>query len=90
LEEADRFFHEDFLKQCARAGAELEAQVNAAQQEVARAQNSGSPAELEAAQKHLAQVQLSRAEKLKEIAAHLQLQVAAFQLLKAAVTNSGK
>ena len=88
-EAADRIFHQDFLEQCAKAGAELEAQVNAAQQEVARAENSGSPAELEAARKHLSQVQLGQTDKLKEIAAHLQLQLAAFQQLKAAATNSG-
>jgi hypothetical protein len=89
-EDADRIFHEDFLAQCAKAGAELEAQVNAAQQEVARAENSGSPAELETAQKHLSQVQLGQTEKLREIAAHLQSQLAAFQQLQAAATNTGK
>ena len=81
-EEADRIFHQDFLNQCARAGAEMEAQINAAAQEVAKAQNSGSAAELETARKKLVQVQLDQTEKVKEVAAHLQLQLDAFQQMK--------
>ena len=52
-------------------------------------QNSGSAADLETARKKLAQVQLDQTEKLKEVAAHLQLQLDAFQQMKAA-TNSVK
>ena len=89
-EDADRIFHNDFLNQCARAGAEMEAQINAAAQEVVKTQSSGSPAELEAARKHLSQVQFEQTEKLKEVAAHLQSQLAAFQQLKAAATNAPK
>lgn len=89
-EDADRIFHADFLDQCAKAGAEMEAQINAAAQEVVKAQNSGSPADLEAATKHLSQVQLEQTEKLKAVAAHLQLQLAVFQQMKAAATNSVK
>jgi hypothetical protein len=89
-EDADRIFHQDFLNQCAKAGAEMEAQINAAAQEVVKTQNSGSPAELETARKHLSQVQLEQTEKLKEVAAHLQLQMAVFQEMKAAATNSVK
>lgn len=88
--DADRIFRQDFLAQCAKVGAEMEAQINTAQQSVATAQTSGSPAELEAARKHLAQVQLEQAEKVKEVAAHLQLQLAAFQQMKAAATNAAK
>src|ERR1039457_889669 len=88
-EDADRIFRQDFLNQCAKAGAEMETQINTAAQEVVKAQNSGSPAELEVARKHLSQVQLEQTEKLKEVAAHLQLQLAAFQQMKAA-TNAPK
>ena len=88
-EDADRIFHQDFLNQCAKAGAEMEAQIKAAEQEVAKMQNSGSSADLETARKKLAQVQLDQTEKLKEVAAHLQLQLDAFQQMKAA-TNSLK
>jgi hypothetical protein len=89
-EDADRIFHSDFVNQCAKAGAEMEAQINAAAQKVVSAQNSGSPAELEAARKKLSQVQLDQTEKLKEVAAHLQLQLDAFQQMKTAVTNAPK
>jgi hypothetical protein len=89
-EDANRIFHNDFLNQCAKAGAEMEAQINAAAQKVVNAQNSGSAAGLEAARKHLSQVQLEQTEKLKEFAAHLQLQLDAFQQMKAATTNAPK
>lgn len=89
-EDADRIFHQDFVSQCAKAGAEMEAQINAAAQEVVKAQAGASPADLEAARKKLQQVQLEQTEKLKEVAAHLQLQLAAFQQMKAAATNGGK
>jgi hypothetical protein len=89
-EDADRIFHDDFLNQCAKAGAEMEAQINAAAQEVVKARSGGSPAEQEAARKHLSQVQFEQTEKLKEVAAHLQSQLAAFQQMKAATTNAPK
>lgn len=89
-EDANRIFRQDFLDQCAKAGVEMEAQINAAAQEVVKAQTSGSPADLEAARKKLSQVQFDQTEKLKEVAAHLQLQLDAFQQMKAAATNSPK
>ena len=89
-EDADRIFHEDFLNQCAKAGAEMEAQINAAAQEVVKAQNGGSPAELEAARKQFVAGAAGTGGKLKEVAAHLQLQLAAFQQMKAGATNSVK
>ena len=89
-EDANRIFHADFLNQCAKAGAEMESQINAAAQEVVKAQNSGSPMDLEAARKKLLQVQFDQTEKLKEVAAHLQLQLDAFQQMKVAAANSTK
>jgi hypothetical protein len=89
-EDAARIFRQEFLNQLTRSGAEMEAQVNAAAQEVVKAQSSGSPAELEAARKKLSQVQLEQTEKLKEVAAHLQLQLDAFQQMKAPATNAAK
>ena len=90
LEDADRIFHEEYLKQCTAAGKELEAQISAAGEQVSQAQSNGSAAELEAARQHLLQVQLAQGEKLKAIAARLQLQMAVFQQMKAASTNSPK
>jgi hypothetical protein len=89
-EDADRIFRQDFVSQCAKAGAEMEAQINAAVQAVVKAQAGGSPADLEAARKKLTQVQLEQTEKLKEVATHLQLQLDAYQQMKAPATNAAK
>ncbi len=87
LADASRIFHDDYLQQCAAAGKELEAQINAAGDQVSRAQSSGSAAELEAARQHLLQIQLAQGEKLKAIAARLQTELAVFQHMKDAATN---
>jgi len=90
VEDADQIFHAEFMKQCAEAGTEMEAQINAAQQQVVQAQTSGSPADLEAAKKNLSQVQLAQADKLKQVAARLQIQLAVFQRMKNSATNAAK
>ena len=90
MEDADQIFHAEFMKQCAEAGTELETLINAAQQQVVQAQNNGSPADLTAAQKHLAEVQLAQADKLKQVAAQLQIRLAVFQRMKASATNAAK
>jgi hypothetical protein len=89
-EQAGQIFSAEYLKQCGEVGAEMEAQVNAAAQQVVQAQNSGSATDLEAAQKKLAQAQLAQGQKLKDLAAQLQVQLAVFQQLKAAATNGAK
>ncbi len=89
VEQAGQIFHAEFVKQCGAVGAELEAKVNAAQQQVVQAQNGGSESDLQAARQHLQQVQLAQGEKLKQLAANLQSQLAVFQQLKAA-TNPAK
>jgi len=66
------------------AGAEMEKQIQAAQQQLANAQKGGSETEQQAALKHLQQVQLDQAEKLKAIAAQLQVQISTFEQMKAA------
>ncbi len=66
------------------AGAEMEKQIQAAQQQVADAQNGRSEAEQQAAMKRLQQVQLEQAEKIKAIAAQLQAEISAFEQMKAA------
>ena len=67
------------------ASAEMEQQIHAAQQLAADAQNGQSEADQQAAMKHLQQVQLDQAEKIKAIAAQLQVQISAFEQMKAAV-----
>ncbi|HEU5396882.1 MAG TPA: Gldg family protein [Verrucomicrobiae bacterium] len=90
LADADRIFHQDFLKQCAEAGSEMEAKINAAQEKVTEAQKSGSAEELEAAKKNLAEIQLAQGDKLKAIAAQLQTELAVFRQMKSDATNSAK
>jgi hypothetical protein len=67
------------------AGAEMEKQIQVAQQQLADAQNGRSDEEQQAAMKHLQQVQLEQAEKLKVIAARLQAQISTFEQMKAPV-----
>lgn len=90
LQDANRIFHEDFLQQCARVGAETESNLNVAQQKVVQAQQSGSASDLEAARKNLSEVQLAQGEKLKALAARLQTELAVFQQMKDAATNTTK
>jgi hypothetical protein len=84
---ADQIFHAEFMKEIADAGTEMEAQMHAAQERVTQAQTGGTPAELEAAQKNLAQVQLAQGDKIKQIAARLQTRLAVFQRLKAGASK---
>jgi hypothetical protein len=85
---ANQIFSTEFLREMADAGTEREAQVDAAQEQVTRAQAGGSPVELETARKNLAQVQLAQADKIKLIAARLQTRLAVFHRLKAAASTS--
>jgi hypothetical protein len=66
----------------------MEKQIQAAQQQVADAQNGQSEAEQQAVMKHLQQVQLDQAEKIKAIAAQLQAQISAFEDMKAAASTA--
>ena len=90
VETANQIFHADFMKEYTRAGTEMETQLNAAQQQVVQAQNSGSPTDLAAAQNHLAELQLAQADKIKQLAARIKIQMAVFQRLKAGTNNSVK
>jgi hypothetical protein len=67
---------------------EMEAQINAAQQQVIQAQNGGSQAEIEAARKHLLQVQMAQTDKVKQVATRLQTRLAVFQTLKHPAANN--
>jgi len=66
------------------AGAEMEKQIQAAQQQLSDAQNGRSEAEQQAAMKHLQQVQLEQPEKIKALAAQLKVQISVFEQMKAA------
>jgi hypothetical protein len=84
LEDGTRILREAALQEFTAAGTEMERQIQVAQQQLADAQNGRSDAEQQAAMKHLQQVQLEQAEKLKQIASRLQDQLTVFQQMKAA------
>ncbi|MCU0782991.1 MAG: hypothetical protein MUF81_02885 [Verrucomicrobia bacterium] len=70
------------LKEFVSATGEMERAVKAAEQRVTEAQNTGSPAGLQAAVKQLQQVQARHTEILRQITARLQDQIAALHTLK--------
>lgn len=70
------------LKAFADATAETDSEIKAAQQQLQDAQNTGSAADQQAAMKRVQDAQSAAAEKLKQIAADLQNQIAALKILK--------
>jgi hypothetical protein len=89
LEEGVRILQDASMKDLATAGAEMENQIKAAQQAANEARQGKSEAEQQAAMKHLQQVQLEQADKIKQVAAQLQARLAIFQQLKAGPPPSG-
>ena len=83
LEDGIGILRQAAVDKFSEAGAEMQKQTLAAQQQVADAQNGRSEAEQQAAIKHLQQVQLDQAEKIKAIAARLQVQISTFEQMKA-------
>ena len=84
LEDGIGILRQAAVDKFSEAGAEMQKQIQAAQQQLADAQNGRSEAEQQAAMKHLQQVQLDQAEKIKQIAAQLQTRISAFEQMKAA------
>jgi uncharacterized membrane protein len=84
LEDGIGILRQATVNKFSEAGAEMQKQIQAAQQQVADAQNGRSEAEQQAAMKHLQQVQLDQAEKIKALAAQLKAQISAFEQMKAA------
>jgi hypothetical protein len=82
LEEGTRILRDASMTALVAAGTEMENQIKAAQQALSEAQRGKSEAEQQAAMKHLQQVQLEQADKIKQIAAQLQSRLAVFQQLK--------
>lgn len=83
VEEGTQILRDAAMKQFKAAVDERGVQVKAAEQQIIRAQQSGSETDQEAAMKRLQQVQSDQAEKLKQIAASLEAQLAALKQLKA-------
>ncbi|MFZ0825789.1 MAG: Gldg family protein [Verrucomicrobiia bacterium] len=83
LEDGTRILSEAAMKEFTDTGAEMEKQLQAAQQQLASAQSGQSAADQQAAMKHLQEVQWQQGENYKQIAARLQAELAVFQQLKA-------
>jgi hypothetical protein len=88
VEDGTRILREAALQEFTAAGTEMEDKLKVAQQQLSDAQNGQSEAEQQAAMKHLQQVQLDQAEKIKAIAAQLQAQISAFEDMKAAASTA--
>jgi hypothetical protein len=83
VEQADLIFHTDFVKACAEVGSDGEAQIKVAQDQAIQAEAGGNAADLEAARKHLMKVQIEQANRLKQLAVQLQVNLAVFKQMKA-------
>lgn len=82
LEDGENILRAAALKDFAAAAAETDQQTKAAQQQLQEAQNGQSANEQQAAMKNVQDTQLAGVEKLKDIAARLQAQIAALKSLK--------
>ena len=82
LDEGEQILRAAALKDFALAEAASDDQLTRARQQLQNAQNSGSPADQQAAMKNVQDTQTAAAEKLKQIAATLQDQITALKSLK--------
>jgi type IV secretory pathway VirB10-like protein len=82
LEDGQAILRQAALKEFTAAAKEMDAQVQDAQQQLSEAQNGQSEDQQQAAMKHLQQTQAAQAQKLQQIAARLQAQIAALKKLK--------
>jgi hypothetical protein len=88
VEDGNRILREAAFKEFTEAGADMEKQIQAAQQQLAEAQSGQSEAEQQVAMKHLQEVQLAQGEKYKQIAARLQAELDLFQQMKTAAATA--
>jgi len=82
VERGKELLREAALQEFKAAAAELQAEVQKAQQRLGLAQQNQSEAEQQAARNHLQQVQAEQTERLKNISARLQDRIDAFERLK--------
>ena len=82
LEDGTQILRAAALKQFAAAAKEMDAQVKQAQEQLVQAESNQAAAGQPAALKHLQQTQVEQTEKLQQIAAQLQAQIAALKQLK--------
>jgi hypothetical protein len=82
LEDGTQILRAAALKQFAAAAREMDAQVKQAQEQLVQAESNQAAAGQPAALKNLQQTQVEQTEKLQQIAAQLQAQIAALKQLK--------
>jgi hypothetical protein len=82
MEQGRQILRDAAMQELKAAATEMQAQVQAAQQRLSEAQTSKSEAGQETAMKNLQEIQAAQAEKIKEITARFQAQVAALQRIK--------
>jgi hypothetical protein len=82
LEEGENILRAAALKEFAGAAGQTDARIKAAQQQLQAVQNGQSAEEQQNAMKNVQDAQLAGLEKLKDIAARLQAQIAALKSLK--------
>lgn len=82
VEEGTRALREKALKTFGEATKEIDAKVEEARQQLVQVQANGSAGEQAAALKQFQELQTQQTEKLKQIAARLQSQIAALEYLK--------
>jgi hypothetical protein len=80
--DGERILRQAALKQLTTTAQEMDAQVRQAEQELVQAENGQPAAAQQAAMKHMQQTQAEQTEKLQQIAAHVQIQIAALKQLK--------
>ena len=83
IDQGTEILRQATLKKFAAAVNELQSQVTQAQEELKLAENK-SPADQQAAMKHLQEVQTEQSQKLQQIGGQLQTQIAALKQLKGA------
>jgi hypothetical protein len=82
LDEGARILREQAMKQFSATLNDMQTRVGQAQQRLTQTQNGGSVTEQQTAMKHLQQLQLDQADKIKQLAAELDSKIAALKRLK--------
>lgn len=86
-EEAERRLRETAMRELKAVATEMEAQTQAARQQLERAQQTGSEVERQAAARKLQQIQAEQTARLQTVATRLRDQIVAVERLKAASSS---
>ena len=84
LTDGEQMLQDAMLKKFQQTAKDTDAQVKQAEQQISQLQTSGSSEALQAARKHLEDIKTQGTQKLQQIAAQLQTDIAALKQLKGA------